>query len=146
MARIPVDSGRGVDPFEEFRRMQGEMARMLERFPAARVEEFPPMNIWTGEDGIVVTMLIPGVQEGDVDITLQEDTLTIKGVRRPSDEGEGVTYHRQERSFGEFARSIVLPYRVDADKADAMFDGGVLGVRLARPEEDRPQHIKISGF
>lgn len=146
MALIPVGGGRGVDPFEEFRRMQSEMNRMLERMPTARVEEFPPMNIWTGEEGIVVTMLVPGVEEGDVDITLQEDTLTIKGVRRPSDEGEGVTYHRRERSLGEFARSVVLPYRVDADKADAMFDGGVLGVRLARPEEDRPQHIKISGL
>jgi len=146
MALIPVGVGRGVDPFEEYRRMQSELNRMLDRMPAARAEEFPPMNIWTGEEGIVVTIMIPGVEEGDVEITLQEDTLTIKGVRRPSDEGEGVTYHRRERSFGEFARSIVLPYRVDADKADAMFDGGVLGIRLARPEEDRPQRIKISGL
>lgn len=146
MALIPIGGGHGVDSLEEFRRMQREMNRMLERMPPAPAEEFPPMNIWAGEEGIVVTILIPGVEEGDVEITLQEDTLTIKGVRRPSDEGKGVTYHRRERSFGEFARSVVLPYRVDADKADAMFDGGVLGVRLARPEEDRPQHIKITGL
>lgn len=146
MALIPVGSRRGVDPLEEIRRMQAEMNQRFESLPTRSVEEFPPMNIWTGEEGIVVTMQIPGVQEGDVDITLQEDTLTIKGVRKPSEEGEGVTYHRRERQFGEFARSIVLPYRVDIDKADARFDGGVLGVRIARPEEDRPQRIKISGL
>lgn len=126
--------------------MQADVNRLYEVTRFAGAAEFPPINIWSGIEGLVVTARIPGIEKDEIEVTVHDDTLTIRGKREAKDEGAPPTYHRRERQHGLFVRTIVLPYAVDADKTEAIFEQGVLFVRLVRPEEDRPKRIEISGL
>jgi HSP20 family protein len=131
----------GFDPFVEYRRMQSEMSRLFSGFaPAAR--DFPPINIWLGDNRVVVTAELPGVTRDDVTISLQEDVLTLEGARQPTQQ-EGVSWQRRERTYGSFSRAVQLPFRVDADKVEARFNNGILEIVLERLEADRPKKIEI---
>jgi HSP20 family protein len=131
----------GFDPFLELRRMQSEMNRVFSGFsPAFR--DFPPVNIWLGDNSVVVTSELPGVTANDVTLNLQDDVLTLEGTRRPAEE-QGVNWQRRERAYGTFSRAVQLPFRVDADKVRAHFDNGILEVELERLEADRPKKIEI---
>jgi HSP20 family protein len=131
----------GFDPFAELRRMQGEMNRMFSGVaPAAR--DFPPVNIWLGDNSVVVTSELPGVTRDDVALKLQEDLLTLEGARRPTQE-QDVNWQRRERAYGTFSRAVQLPFRVDADKVGARFNNGILEIELERQEADRPKKIEI---
>lgn len=143
MALSPRGRNWPHDPLAEMRRVQSEMNRLFEGLPLGSTGEFPLINVWSDSEGVVVTSLLPGVGSENIDITIQEDTLTLKGERLPP-EVEGATWHRHERPTGAFARTVVLPFRVDAERAEAMYDHGVLAIRLERPKEDRPRQIKIS--
>jgi len=131
------------DPLRELRRMQGEFGRTYGT--QARVsEEFPPLNLWTGEDGAVVTAALPGVEPDSLEITVHQDTLTLKG-KRTADAGEGdATYHRRERRHGSFGRTIALPFSVDSDHVEARVEDGILSLMLPRHESERPRRIEIS--
>ena len=86
----------GFDPFVELRRMQSEMNRLFSGFtPTTR--DFPPINIWLGDNSVVVTSELPGVTPSDVTISLQEDVLTLEGARRHTQE-QDVNWQRRERS------------------------------------------------
>jgi HSP20 family protein len=104
---------------------------------------YPAMNIWTDQDSAIVTAELPGVNLEDIDISVEDDTLTLRGDRQRDALEEGVTYHRQERRFGSFLRTFQLPFRVDAEKVDATLKNGVLSVSLPRAEEDKPRRIAI---
>jgi len=104
---------------------------------------YPAMNIWTDQDSAIVTAELPGVDLEDIEISVEDDTLTLRGDRQREELEEGVTYHRQERRFGSFLRTFQLPFRVDAEKVDATLKNGVLSVFLPRAEEDRPRRIVI---
>lgn len=143
MAQSPLGRLWSRDPFAEMRRVQSEMNRLFEGLPSGAQSEFPAINVWSDPDGVVVTALLPGVGSDNISITVQEDTLTLKGERPPA-AAEDATWHRRERPAGAFARTVVLPFRVDADQTEAMYDQGVLAVRLKRPQSDRPRQIKIS--
>jgi HSP20 family protein len=131
----------GFDPFLEFRRMQSEMNRLFSGYaPASR--EFPPINIWLGDNSVVVTSELPGVTRDDVTLNLQEDVLTLDGSRRPSEE-QGASWQRRERAYGTFSRAVQLPFRVDPDKVQARFNNGILEIELQRLEADRPKKIEI---
>lgn len=131
------------DPFVELRRMQSEMNRLFSGFSTATAREFPPINIWLGEDSVVVTAELPGVTREDVNLNLQEDVLTLAGRRQPSPEQENVNWQRRERTYGSFSRAVQLPFRVDPDKVQARFTDGVLEIELQRLEADRPRKIEI---
>jgi len=131
----------GFDPFFELRRMQGEMNRLFSGFvPSAR--DFPPINVWLGENSVVVTSELPGVTANDVTISLQDDVLTLEGARRPAEQ-QDVTWQRRERAYGSFSRVVQLPFRVDADKVQARFNNGILEIELERLEADRLKKIEI---
>lgn len=132
----------GFDPLAEMRRMQNEMNRLLSGFTAAMEQDFPPINLWLGENSVVVTAELPGLSEDDINISLQEDVLTLQGRRQPQIQ-EDVTWHRRERPYGSFARTLQLPFRADPDRAKARFNNGVLEIELERPEEDRPKKIAV---
>jgi HSP20 family protein len=128
----------GFDPVVELRRMQSEMNRLFSGFsPATR--DFPPINIWLGDNSVVVTSELPGVTRNDVTINLQEDVLTLEGARRPTQE-QDVNWQRRERAYGSFSRAVQLPFRVDPDKVQARF---ILEIELERLEADRPKKIAI---
>ncbi len=132
----------GFDPFAELRRMQSEMNLIFSGLGAAVTREFPPVNLWLGDNSVLVTAELPGVGRDDISISLLEDVLTLEGERRPRQEGE-VRWHRRERSYGSFSRTIQLPFRVDPDNVQARFDNGILEIELQRPPEDRPKKIEI---
>jgi HSP20 family protein len=132
----------GFDPFVELRRMQTEMSRLFTGLSAATARDFPPINIWLGENSVVVTAELPGVTREDVTISLQEDVLTLEGKREPKVQ-ENVNWQRRERAYGTFSRAVQLPFRVDADKVQAHFNNGILEIELQRLEADRPKKIEI---
>lgn len=137
----------GTDPFRELRRLQEEMDRLVQSFtPAAApgVSGFPAVNVFAGRDGVAVLAELPGVAKEDLEVQVHQDTLTLRGTRRPPTEREDA-YHRRERRSGTFSRTIQLPFRVDPGRAEAHLENGVLRLSLPRPEEDKPRRIEIRG-
>lgn len=133
----------GSDPFAELRRMQAEMNRLFGGFAAATARDFPPVNVWLGENSVVVTAELPGVTRDDVNLNLQDDVLSLEGKREPKTREENVNWQRRERAYGSFSRAIQLPFRVDPNKVHARFNNGTLEVELERLEADRPKKIEI---
>jgi len=139
----------GWDPFAEMRQLQAEMNRLFEDFAPDVVETpeasaYPPVNVWVGETSVAVTAELPGLTRDDIELTIREDTLTIKGERKPHVNDDRVVWHRRERGVGPFVRTIMLPFRVDPDQAEARFANGILEVEMQRPKADQPKKIQIS--
>jgi len=100
-----------------------------------------PVDVYTTRDDIVVQCAIPGVNPDDVDITIEGDTVTIKGnLPQPM---ENVNYIFQERPTGEFVRTLTLNVPIQADKAEAHFNNGLLALTLPKAEETKPRQIKV---
>lgn len=134
----------GWDPFLEMRRMQNEVNRLFADFearPASR--PYPPVNLWVGDDSVVVTTELPGLDQSDLDIAVRDSTLTVGGMRKAPNNGQEANWHRQERAYGSFSRSLELPFRVDPDRVQARFTNGVLEIELQRPEQDKPRRIEV---
>lgn len=130
----------GYDPFSEFRRLKNEIDRAFGSVAPDRAA-FPPVNVWSGPDGVAVAAEIPGLSAEDVELTVKDDLLTIEGERKAP--GDKATAHRRERAFGRFRRVVQLPFRVDPDEVAARFEHGVLAIELHRPEADKPRRIAI---
>lgn len=136
----------GWDPFAEMRRLQTEMNHLFGdavAFPAAR--GYPPVNIWLGDSSVVVTAELPGLSAEDVDLSVREDALTIRGERKLPEDTDEIGWHRRERPQGTFSRTVALPFRVDRDKVTARFENGLLEIEMQQPEADRPRKIAING-
>ena len=103
------------------------------------------MDLVEAEDHFVLKADLPGLAEGDVNIEVQDGTLTISGERKAEHEEREKGWYRIERSFGSFHRSLTLPDGVDPDRIDASFADGVLEVHIPKPEERKPRRISISG-
>lgn len=132
------------DPFREVERLQHQLNRLFEGYSSRATAEFPAMNIWTSEESAVITAELPGLCAEDIDISIVNDILTLRGSRQPEQLQEGETLHRKERGFGQFTRTIQLPFRVDADKVQATFKSGILNLALPRAEQDKPRKITIN--
>ena len=124
--------------------VRGDTRRLLSSAPGfLPAPTFPAVNLWLSEDSVVVTAEIPGLSKDDLELTVQDDTLTIRGTRTAPEAHDGA-WHRRERPTGSFARTIDLPFRVDADTVDARMQDGVLAVEMKRPETDKPRRIEIT--
>ena len=126
--------------------LQQQMNQLFEAYSPMRMRPapgYPAMNIWTSEDGIKLTAEVPGVHSEDIDINVVGETLTLSGERKADEMKEGARYHRQERGYGKFTRSIQLPFPVDVNQVEATFKSGVLNVSLPRAEEDKPRKIAV---
>lgn len=132
-----------VDPLAALRRIQDEVNRAFGDVGLMPTREFPLINVWRSEEGGVVAAQVPGANIDDIEITVDQNVLTIKGKREPEATGPEVTFHRQERFYGPFARTIVLPFNVDADKVRARAQNGILIIELPRPEAEKPKKIQI---
>jgi HSP20 family protein len=104
----------------------------------------PPVDLVEAEDHFVLKADLPGLTEDDVNIEVQDGTLTISGERKAEHEQHEKGWYRVERAFGRFNRSLTLPDGVDADRIAASFDHGVLEVRIPKPEQRKPRRIEIS--
>lgn len=142
------------NPFElmrELATMQDRMNRiwggMLDRGNedvTARGSWLPPVDIYENEGReIVLKAEIPGLKREDIDLTVENSTLTIKGERRREDGIAEDRYHRVERAYGPFSRSFTLPNTIDAAKVRAEYRDGVLTVMLPTREETRPRQIQV---
>src|SRR5262249_10551506 len=130
------------DPFAEMRRMQSEMNPLFSGVGFATAHDFPPINVWLGDNSVVVTAELPGVTRDDVTLNLQDDVLMLEGKREPRHQQEEGNWRRRERSYGSFSRAVQLPFRIDPDKVQARFNNGVLEVELERLEADRPKRSR----
>ena len=138
---------RMYSPWREMERQQRDMNRLLagtSRWPGwGSVPSYPAINVWTDQDGAVVTAELPGINPEDMDISVKNDTLTLRGSRVPDEVQEGETCHRRERGSGSFTRSLQLPFQVASDKVGASYQKGVLHITLPRAEADKPKKIAI---
>jgi HSP20 family protein len=103
----------------------------------------PPVDIIETENELVLKADVPQVEQKDIDIQIENGTLTLKGERKFEQEQEGKGYHRIERSYGSFVRCFSLPDTVDAEKVRADYKAGVLTVTLPKKELAKPRSVKI---
>jgi len=130
----------------EVDRLQQEMNRLFEAYSPMRMRPapgYPAMNIWTSENGLKLTAEVPGVHSEDIDINVVGETLTLSGERKADELQDDARYHRQERGYGKFTRSIQLPFPVNVNQVEATFKNGVLNISLPRAEEDKPRKILV---
>ena len=134
------------DPFAEFTGLSRSLDRTFWGFGHGHVRQYDltfPVNVSETEDQVTVKAVLPGVRPEDVEISVNDGILMIKGESKFEAKAEGENYYRQEIRYGSFSRSVPLPSRVNHEQADAEFKDGVLTVTLPKAEEVRPKQIKI---
>lgn len=134
-------------PWQDMQRLHREVDRLFsDSFTMAggrTAPSYPTINVWTNEDGAVVTAELPGVDADDIDISVINDNLTLSGERKAASLEENDQYHRRERGYGKFNRTFQLPFKVEAVDVDARFENGVLHLSLPRAEADKPKKITV---
>ena len=138
-------------PFRELERVRREMDRLGDSFFDERLtrtgeearEWLPSVDVAETEKDIVVRAEIPGIDPKDIDISLANDVLTIKGEKKQEKEEKEENYHLVERSYGAFTRSVRLPGEVRNDRISASYKDGILKVTLPKSEETKKKEIKI---
>jgi HSP20 family protein len=130
-----------VDEFPGFRLFQDTVSRMLSE-PAARPWT-PSVDILETENELVLKADLPEVDPNNVEIQLENGTLTLKGERKFEQQKNGKGYHRIERSYGSFVRAFSLPDTVDSEKVKADYKAGVLTVTLPKKEVAKPKSVKV---
>ena len=135
------------NPWAQVRRLQDAMNSAFENRdlgpPTRGWRPLPPINVAQTNDAVVVTAELPGVKPEDLSLSITGNTLTLKGCRKPRADEKSTTYHRRERTVGEFARSIELPKKVDSQKAAAEFDQGILTVRIPKSADALHRQIPV---
>ena len=140
---VVPSSRRRTGPFGELWRLHDQMDRAFTGTWSGGTARYPELDARSNDDEVVIRAELPGFAPGDVDISLEQNVLTLKGAREAEEKAEGEVYHRQERWTGEFSRALELPYEVDGGKVEAEFSNGVLTIKLPRAEEHRPKRIEI---
>jgi HSP20 family protein len=138
------------DPFRDLRSLQDEMNRLFSgTFSRSGQDEImrgawnPQVDIFENKDQIVLEAELPGMKAEDVNISIENNVLTLYGERKFEKKDEGDNFHRVERSYGSFTRSFTLPPTVSSENANAEFENGVLRLSLAKREEAKPRRIEI---
>jgi HSP20 family protein len=136
-----------IDPARHMLTLQEELERFL-RNPSFNLGlsghgAYPPVNIFDDHEGVVIIAELPGLEPVSIKVAGQGNTLTIGGVRAREDEVQGRGYHRRERRFGEFSRSLQLAPGLDIAKAEARYEAGVLTLRIPKAEETKPRQITV---
>jgi HSP20 family protein len=143
------------EPFREFSTMQDRINRMNRLFresynpegpeEALTTTSFaPPVDIYEDEHNITLKMEAPGIDEKDIDVRVEGNTLNVRGERKLEKDEKEENYRRIERQYGSFTRSFTLPSSVDSGQVSAHFDKGVLKINLAKKVEAKPKQIKVT--
>ena len=103
----------------------------------------PPVDIYEDEHNITLKMEVPGIDEKDIDVRIESNTLTVRGERKFEKEEKEENFRRVERQYGSFTRSFTLPSSVETENIQANYDKGVLEIRLAKNAEAKPKQIKV---
>jgi HSP20 family protein len=141
---------RALTPWKGMDTLRQEMDRVFDRFFEPRWEEFetagewaPKVDISETKDAVVVKAEIPGVEQKDINVSLQDQVLTIKGEKHQEKEEKDEKYHRVERSWGAFTRAFRMPAAVAGDKVSATFKDGTLTVTLPKAPEAKGTTIPV---
>ena len=140
------------DPFREFVTLQDRMNRLFrDSFgPEGREEALttttfaPPVDVYEDEHNVTLKIEVPGIDEKDIDVRIENHTLTVHGERKFEKEEKEENYRRVERQYGSFTRTFTLPNTVDHEKVQADYDKGVLKITLAKKAEAKPKQIKVN--
>lgn len=146
----PFASMERWEPLHGLGDIQQEMNRLFDSFfgrpSSARTGErvwAPLTDVYETKDDLVVSLELPGIREKEVNVSITGDLLVVKGERKFESETNEDSFHRVERAYGRFERSIALPIPVQADKVKATYRDGVLEIKLPKAEEMKPKEIKI---
>lgn len=139
------------DPFRDLRGLQDEMNRLFSStFSRGGSDEqmfggawTPSVDIYENKDNIVLEAELPGMKPEDVNISIENNILTISGERKFEKKSDGDNFHRVERGYGSFTRSFTLPPTVSSENVTAEFENGILHLTLAKREEAKPRRIEI---
>jgi HSP20 family protein len=141
---------RSLMPWTGMASLKDEMDRWFERFVEPRWAEVPAFGSWAPnldlsetKEALVVKVEVPGLDPADIQVSLQENLLTIKGEKKQEKEEKDERYHRVERSYGAFTRSVRLPVGVDGSKVNATFKNGVLSVMLPKTPDAKGTMIPV---
>jgi HSP20 family protein len=139
------------EPVRELAGLQERMNRLFnDSFSSVTSQEslsagsfVPPVDVYEDEQGIRLKVEVPGIDEKDIDIRLENNLLTVRGERKLEKETKQENYHRIERSYGSFTRSFSLPNTVNTEEVKASYGKGVLTIHLGKRAEARPKQIKV---
>ena len=135
------------DPFRNFRSLQGEINRLFDRDlddSTGQLTQWPMrVDIREDENSIVVKADVPGMEQKDINVNVDNGMLTISGERTFNDEEHKDQYHRVERSYGRFSRSFQMPNTTNPEQISATYKNGVLEVTLPKREEAKPRSIQV---
>jgi HSP20 family protein len=142
------------EPFREMLNMRRDMDRLFDNFFEASPQTWEGQTNWQtnwglavdvseNEDSFIVKASVPGINPDDIEVTLTDNVLTIKGETRSDTESEKDKYHVRERRFGSFARTLSLPVPLKSDAIEATHENGVLTLTLPKAEEVKPRRISI---
>jgi HSP20 family protein len=140
------------DPLRDLATMQNRLNRIVrEPYSPESPEEAltttnfaPPVDIYEDEHSIVLKMEVPGIDEKDIDVRIESNTLTVHGERKIEKEEKEENFRRVERQYGSFTRSFTLPSSVDTGQVSARYDKGILKISLAKKAEAKPKQIKVN--
>jgi len=139
------------DPFRDLITLREKMNRLFEDAFTSRGEEkdlvssawTPAVDIFETENELILTAEVPGIDEKDIEIKIEDNTLSLKGERKFEKETKEENYHRIERAYGSFYRSFTLPNYIDQDKIHAEHENGVLRITMPKKSELKPRKVKI---
>jgi len=140
------------DPFREFVTIQDRLNRLFRESQSTEGREealttstfAPPVDVYEDEHNITLKIEVPGIDEKDIDVRIENNTLTVHGERKFEKEEKEENYRRVERQYGSFTRTFTMPTTVDAEKVEANYEKGVLKVKLAKKAEAKPKQIKVN--
>ena len=130
--------------WNEAARLQARMEKVFQGSNDSYGSHYPRLDVVSAENEAVVQAEIPGVPAEDIELSIDDDVLTLSGSRKAQELPEGTNWRHQERGHGDFKRQVRLPFRVETSAVDAQYNNGVLQVTLPRAEADKPQRIAIS--
>jgi HSP20 family protein len=137
LADVAVLQNRLNSIFNDFARPEGEQESL------AMGSFIPPVDVYEDAQHLVLKLEVPGIKQEDLDVRLENQTLTVKGERKFERDEKEENFHRIERRYGTFTRSFTLPQTVDTTGAKASYDAGVLTISLAKKEAAKPKQVKI---
>ncbi len=136
------------DPFREVAALHNELSRFMNSLEGnGRTQQswVPTLDVWETEDALVYALDLPGVPEDEISIEVEDGMLTVSAERERTDQVSDERFHRLERRFGSFSRTIGLPQGVNADDIAADYEHGVLEIRVPKPAHAKPRRIAIGG-
>lgn len=137
------------DPFREVQTLQNRMNALFRDFSesdsAMTTASFvPPVDIYEDDKRVLLKLEVPGIEEKDLDVSVENNTLTVKGERKFEKEEKEENFHRIERRYGSFFRAFTLPPTVDTEHVKADYHNGILKLELNKRPEAQPKQIKVN--